>query len=162
MSEYKIVGGTGQAGGLIFYDKGNDSDGWRYLEAAPVESEFLAEWGADDVDVSGTLLTIGSGKSNTDIIIAKLNLIGETGKAAQICRNLNINGFQDWFLPSKEELYMMFSFLAADALGCFECDWYSSSSQKDNELFHEFDFGEGVEGYGLKFGISRFRAIRAF
>ncbi len=29
-AEY-IVGGTGPAGGIIFYDKGEYSDGWRYL-----------------------------------------------------------------------------------------------------------------------------------
>jgi hypothetical protein len=53
------VGDTGPAGGLIFYDKGNDSGGWRYLEAAPATAEFTATWdppgrrfdlrGSDDV-----------------------------------------------------------------------------------------------------------------
>lgn len=31
------VGKTGPAGGYIFYDKGEYSDGWRYLEAAPAD-----------------------------------------------------------------------------------------------------------------------------
>ena len=34
----------GLAGGMIFYDKGVVSDGWKYLEAAPVNSEFEADW----------------------------------------------------------------------------------------------------------------------
>ena len=34
--EYK-VGDTGPAGGLIFFDKGALTNGWRYLEAAPVD-----------------------------------------------------------------------------------------------------------------------------
>jgi hypothetical protein len=34
---YKI-GDTGPAGGFVFYDKGNNSGGWRYLEAAPEDS----------------------------------------------------------------------------------------------------------------------------
>ena len=38
------VGDTGPAGGLIFYDKGENTDGWQYLEAAPVEFEFQANW----------------------------------------------------------------------------------------------------------------------
>ena len=34
--DYK-VGDEGPAGGIIFYDKGEYSDGWRYLEAAPAD-----------------------------------------------------------------------------------------------------------------------------
>ena len=40
---YKI-GDTGPAGGIIFYDKGDNSDSWQYLEAAPPEFEFEANW----------------------------------------------------------------------------------------------------------------------
>ena len=28
----------------MFYDKGDNSDGWQYLEAAPPEFEFTANW----------------------------------------------------------------------------------------------------------------------
>jgi hypothetical protein len=38
------IGSIGPAGGNIFYDKGDNSDGWRYLEAAPAEFEFEANW----------------------------------------------------------------------------------------------------------------------
>jgi flagellar biosynthesis GTPase FlhF len=38
------IGETGPAGGIIFYDKGAKSDGWRYLEAAPASSEFEGRW----------------------------------------------------------------------------------------------------------------------
>jgi hypothetical protein len=40
---YKI-GDTGPAGGIVFYDKGDNSDGWQYLEAAPPDFEFSANW----------------------------------------------------------------------------------------------------------------------
>jgi formylglycine-generating enzyme required for sulfatase activity/TolB-like protein len=36
------AGETGPAGGLVFYDKGSASGGWRFLEAAPVSTEFEA------------------------------------------------------------------------------------------------------------------------
>jgi hypothetical protein len=39
------VGDFGPGGGWIFYDKGKISNGWRYLEAAPVDMEFAGiEW----------------------------------------------------------------------------------------------------------------------
>ena len=38
------IGGTGPAGGLVFYDKGSVSGGWRYLEAAPASTDFEAEY----------------------------------------------------------------------------------------------------------------------
>jgi len=38
------VGETGPAGGIVFYDKGDNTDGWRYLEAAPPDFEFEANW----------------------------------------------------------------------------------------------------------------------
>ena len=38
------VGDKGPAGGIVFYDKGDKTDGWQYLEAAPPEFEFEANW----------------------------------------------------------------------------------------------------------------------
>ncbi|MDR2181400.1 MAG: hypothetical protein LBN92_01845 [Treponema sp.] len=40
-TEYNL-GDTGPAGGIVFHDKKDTSDGWRYLEAAPASSEFIA------------------------------------------------------------------------------------------------------------------------
>ncbi|GHU33390.1 hypothetical protein FACS1894172_11810 [Spirochaetia bacterium] len=46
-SKVYVIGDTGPAGGLIFYDKGDYSDGWRYLEVAPVTTETTAQWRHD-------------------------------------------------------------------------------------------------------------------
>ena len=122
---YKI-GDTGPGGGIVFYDKGFTEGGWRYLEAAPAGKEFAAIWGPRDTNVAGTETKVGSGKRNTELIVAAL---GENGKAAKLCASLNFNGRNDWFLPSRDELDLMYNSLARVGLGNFLSGAYWSSSQ---------------------------------
>ncbi|MDR2897884.1 MAG: DUF1566 domain-containing protein [Spirochaetaceae bacterium] len=54
---------------------------------------------------------------------------GVTNNAVQICDTMNYNGFNDWFLPSVEELDLMYNNLKAKDLGDFRNDasyWASS------------------------------------
>jgi hypothetical protein len=67
-----MIGDTGPAGGIIFYDRGFTADGWRYFEAALARAEFRAEWVAVNKVVSGTREDVGSGKRNTQIIVERL------------------------------------------------------------------------------------------
>ncbi|MDR1250484.1 MAG: hypothetical protein LBK63_14445 [Treponema sp.] len=138
------VGDRGPAGGWIFYDKGVVSDGWRYLEAAPAETEFTAQWSEHKLfDVSGTDTTTGTGKRNTEIIVDFLRRIGENGRAAQLCDELIVGDeFDDWFLPSQDELDLMYQNLKAKGLGGFTDNWYWSSSQLDKRISWEQDFGD--------------------
>ena len=158
-----LIGDKGPAGGMIFYDKVSYADGWRYLEAAPAETEFEAEWGGYDFDIFDTLLTIGSGKENTKKIAEFLNYIGETSRAAQICAELDINGYKDWFLPSKDELNEIYINLVVNALGDFQNDWYFTSSQ----YFSFTVWDQCLNSIGLQFSSYkneklRVRAIRSF
>jgi hypothetical protein len=127
------IGDTGPAGGIIFYDNGSVINGWRYLEASL--NDFTAQWGASNLGVTGpslnntTGLSIGNGKQNTQIIVAALNQRGETGRAAQVCVNLDINGFTDWFLPSRDELNLMYQNLHSNGLGNFSAADYWSSTE---------------------------------
>jgi len=112
------IGGTGPAGGHIFYDKGSYSNGWRYLEAAPASTEWTDnEWGSFGTLIGGTGTGIGTGKSNTTIIVNWLNnnsddTLGDvtykTDRAAYLCDALTVGGYSDWFLPSKDELNLMY------------------------------------------------------
>jgi TolB-like protein len=134
------VGDTGPAGGIIFYDRGFIADGWRYLEAAPSKAEFHSEWGIYEeldiipglgvgINISGTGTAIGSGRQNTHLIVERLSQLGENNRAAQIVVGMEINGYRDWFLPSKDELDLMYINLKQKELGSFSNNIYWSSSQ---------------------------------
>jgi len=177
---YKI-GDIGPAGGFVFYDKGVFSNGWRYLEAAPAETEFTAQWtrmeeyqvgrGKDrethyrgGTAVSGTGTVIGSGKRNTELIVESLRRAGQTGMAAQLCANLKFDNFTDWFLPSKDELDLMYKNLKLKGLGGFSDDQYWSSSQSsDNLSAWEQFFKDGYKWTNnYKHNTNSVRAVRAF
>jgi len=156
------VGDFGPAGGYVFYDKGIFSNGWRYLEAAPAETEFPAQWGAYGKDVAGTSTSLGSGKRNTEIIVERLQLLGESGRAAQVCASLNFDRYKDWFLPSKDELDLMYKNLKQKGLGGFGSSWYWSSSQTNNRGAWVQRFSDGVQSYDAKNVTYSVRAVRAF
>jgi hypothetical protein len=155
------IGDRGPAGGIIFYDKGNNSDGWRYMEAAPVDLRGV-EWGLFGEGVSGTGTGIGSGKRNTELIIVALNRKGESGRAAQLCRAYTLNGYSDWFLPSKDELNVMYQNLKQKGLGGFSNNWYWSSSQSIGSNSWLQDFSSGNQYSNYKYNTSTVRAVRAF
>jgi hypothetical protein len=168
------IGDRGPAGGWVFYDKGVYSNGWRYFEAAPVKMEFRAAWGAFGQDVRGTVTGIGTGKRNTQIIVEYLRRIGENGMATQICNELTVGDYDDWFLPSKDELNLMYQNLAQKGLGEFtiaqremdeEFSGYWSSSQINTGCSWEQSLGTGRWNYysnGYKDLPAFVRCIRAF
>jgi hypothetical protein len=155
------LGDSGPADGIIFYDKKEYTNGWRYLEAAPAGTEFNAEWGSYTY-VTGTEIVVGSGKQNTELIVAVLK---ENGKAAQLCANLNVNGHKDWFLPSMEELDLIYKNLKMMGLGSFKDDWYWSSSASDYGSIAAWAqrFSDGSRNdYNHKGNAFLVRAVRAF
>jgi hypothetical protein len=121
------IGDTGPGGGMVFYDKGYESDDWRYLEVAIAGDPGLnVRWLFSYSDVAGTSTAVGSGMANTLKILA---LNESRMHAAKWCADYSciINGvtYNDWFLPSRDELYYMFANLDFNFL-----DWpYWSSSQ---------------------------------
>ena len=163
---YKI-GDRGPAGGIVFYDKRNNSDGWRYMEVSPVDLQ-KAQWGLYGQDVVGTKRDIGSGKRNTELIIAALNRNGENGKAAQLCRAYTLNGYNDWFLPSEDELSEMLSLKRNNTInmGAFNSEWYWSSRQDygGNSIKYAWIMSSTKpSGYqGSKSATGGVRAVRYF
>jgi hypothetical protein len=161
------VGKKGPAGGLVFYDKGSYSDGWRYLEAGPKDQGEGMWDDADEILEVETGSAVGVGKGNTLAMIQEQG----TGKyAATLCNNLTIGGFSDWFLPSIEELKLMYTNLKKANLGGFSGATYWSSSRyldrsdPNDECYDAYvcDFSKGSErttNMGQYFHV---RACRAF
>jgi hypothetical protein len=165
------IGERGPGGGIIFYDKGSFNDGWRYMEAAPADTEVKnLRWGAYGHDVSGTLVDLGSGKRNTQIILNYIRSLNQSGMAAQMCSQLNSGGKTDWFLPSREELHWMYLNLHSKGFGGFKNVRYWSSSQVDKNRAWYLHFGENGRAsdnydknrYSFLSGEIWTRAIRAF
>jgi hypothetical protein len=161
------VGDRGPAGGIVFYDKGVVTYGWRYLEAAPNDIPAPIRWGPNNTAIKDTDTAVGTGKANTQRIAPIINRHGEDG-AALLCTALNINGYQDWFLPSKDELNLMYVNLKKKGLGGFGDGYYWSSSE-----YNYFDawvqrFSDGSQNYshfytrGDKDYALPVRAVRAF
>jgi uncharacterized protein DUF1566 len=153
----------GPAGGFIFYDKGSYSDGWRYLETAPsdqdYENNYNIEWGCQESLIESTNAVVGTGYQNTMDIINDCTL---DGIAAQRSSILSINGFDDWFLPSKDELNLIYNELHCYGVGGFIDFTYWSSTEKDSISTWNQNFTNGIQASGEKGTFYRVRAVRSF
>jgi TolB-like protein len=164
--EYKM-GGAGPGGGLIFYDKGSYGGGWRYLEAAPVEAEKALSWSARRTGVDDTQAGVGSGKRNTQLIAeAFAKVSGEWDQAAQYCAELVHHGFDDWFLPSLDELNLMYGNLKRKGLGDFKAEiyWSSTAYSIDSAWYMNFTdaYISGFSSRSVKSSKNYVRPVRAF
>ncbi|HQH31090.1 MAG TPA: hypothetical protein PK900_09380, partial [Spirochaetota bacterium] len=164
-ARWTALGCTGPAGGLIFYDKGSYSYGWRYMEAAPLSEEVSKIWGAQ-TQVTDTSPDVGKGKQNTINII---NHYGASDYAAKLCGDLSYGGFDDWFLPSSLELGAMYTNLYKSGIGGFSGAIYWSSSEYSANAAVMRNFGESGSGGApppatshSKDNTCRVRAARSF
>jgi len=159
VSSYVLLD-IGPAGGYIFYDKGGYSDGWRYLEAAPSDQSTGALWGCYGELISGADgIAVGTGKQNTIDIEA---VCGTPGIPADICANLSWGGYSDWFLPSKDELNLMYTNLKVAGVGGFNDYVYWSSSEFNADLAWLQYFTNGNQYNYPKNLTNRVRAVRTF
>ncbi len=165
---YKI-GDTGPAGGKIFYVNENyETDDWRYLEAAPTEHEQDARWGANLKMATST--DIGTGRANTELIVAETEGYDRdigTEYAAKICSEFVLNGYDDWFLPSRDELDALYQ--QRNKVGGFveqphTNTIYWSSSASTQYVIHAWgqdDHGQ-KSGRLTKGGLLIVRPVRSF
>ena len=157
---YYNIGDTGPGGGKVFYDKGNYSDGWRYLEAAPIDQATNVKWSSTNVDVkSATGTAIGTGKANTVAIIAIHSGDTASNNAAKAAAAYSGGGKNDWFLPSKDELNEMYK--ARTHLGISSELFWSSSQENYLYAWYQY-FGDGRQYSNVKYVNYSVRAVRAF
>ena len=147
--------GQNYGGGIIFYV---DSTRQHGLIAAPVDQSVGAEWGCSYTYIGGTSTDIGKGQANTALIV---NNCSQANIAARICHNLDLNGFNDWFLPSRDELEQMY--LQKNLIGGFTDTWYWSSSEFSANFCWYVDLGNGFQSRDYSKGNTfKVRAVRAF
>lgn len=110
--DYETLIGTFYGGGILAYILKQGDPGYVHVQikgliAAPSD-QGSAKWGCPGTIIGGTNTALGTGAANTAAILAGCS--DEAGIAARLCDNLVLNGYSDWFLPSKNELNKLFKF----------------------------------------------------
>ena len=160
-------------GGIVFWV---DETGQHGLVAAKEDQSTGVRWYAGTY---GNTQAKGdgpfSGEANTSIIIAAQVAIGDDGStyAARICNELQVTEggktYGDWYLPSKEELNLMYQNKATiDATagvnggsGFASAFYWSSTEYKYFDAWNQ-SFGNGYQSNNVKSNASYVRAVRAF
>jgi len=133
------LGDTGPAGGLVFYDKGNNVGGWRYLEAAPADlgpTDYIENPGSFPPNLYQLWertyeregRAVGRGTYNSEYLMTIAQARGGFTWAVRLCDNYEANGFTDWFLPSRDELNFIYGNLYLQGKGNFRPEQYWSST----------------------------------
>ncbi|NQY29442.1 MAG: hypothetical protein HRT69_08220 [Flavobacteriaceae bacterium] len=150
-------------GGVVFWIDPTDNT---HGMVCAVSNQFISGvWGCDSISV-GTDSVIGSGATNTVAIEAACTTVGTV--VDQIA-NLSLNGYDDWFLPSEDELYAMYlnigivnTEIAANG-GQITYQFHWSSTEINTSSARFVNLTTGVLAGGGKDGNSYFaRAVRAF
>ena len=151
--------GDSYQGGIIFYLSGTFPDQYG-LVCAPNDQGTSVPWysqGYIYYGITGTV--IGSGQTNTSSLVS---ILGNGNFAARFCDDLVLNGYDDWFLPSRDELELMYTNLKKNGFGNFTNSCYWSSSEYDYLNAYAQYFSSGRQSYNNKFHSYSIRAVRVF
>jgi len=158
------IGQTYQ-GGIIFY---LDASGCHGLISAPTDqSTGIAWWNGSYIDTyaSGSGLFDGDGNCYR---IRRAQGDCASCNAAEICLDLSLGGYSDWYLPSKYELNLMYrnigqgNALGLGNVGGFNNYYYWSSTEYDSDDAWYQLFSNGEQSNYTKLYGFRVRAVRAF
>ena len=154
-------------GGVIFWidPASNNSSG---LVCAINDQGGDVQWGCYGTNIpSAQGVTIGTGSSNTLEIVSNCPIVGI---AADLANDAS-NGYNDWFLPSQDELNEMYlnktiinSTATANGGGEILNSWYWTSTQQNgnaNNAYFQY-FGNGLQTLNAKANLAKVRAVRAW
>jgi hypothetical protein len=162
------------AGGVVFWvDPTDNTHG--LVCAIEDQSTGIQWWNGSNIDIVGTQAGLGSGSVNTDAIIAAQGAV-ETSYAAGIARAYTGGGYNNWYLPSSDELALMenngnkeiINTTATNNGGSVFNDngaigyWASDQFQPNEEFAGWRSFNSTGQGYASKDNLYAVRAVRAF
>ncbi len=151
------IGDQGPAGGVVFYITDGGQHG---LEAAPTDQDGGSgvPWGCYGTEISGADgAAVGTGAQNTSDILAGCS---EAGTAAEIADAYSLGGYNDWFLPSKDELHLLNQRRVIVGGFASASDWCSTELNSNGAW--GYNFGSGGRDGDYKYSPLRVRAVRAF
>ena len=147
--------GQSYHGGIIFYI---DNTGKHGLVVSKVDLSTQIAWTAGAKAVTGaTGVAVGTGASNTQLIV---NAQGHTTSyAALLCHSYQKGDYADWYLPSKDELDLLYQ--QKGILGISAGDYWSSSEVSQGKAWEQ-EFGGGFKFKNSKSFTLHVRAISSF
>jgi hypothetical protein len=155
--------GTPYQGGVIAYillagDPGYIAGQTHGLIASIADISTGASWGCFGVNIA-TQIFIGQGATNTANILAGCPT---AGIAARLCDSYVSGIYDDWYLPSRNELDKLYTNRVA--IGGFTTNYYWSSSQNNASAgFCRYFFDGTTLAVAKNISVNMYvRAIRAF
>lgn len=144
-------------GGIVIYVDGTGQHG---LVCANLDQSNYIPWcSGSPVLTNATNIAIGQGANNTNLIVS---VQGAGAYAAKICDDLVLEGYDDWFLPTRNELYLMKDNIKNYGLGNFANTGYWCSTEFDATKAGVVNFLDGVYTEKNKTESWHVRAVRAF
>jgi hypothetical protein len=115
-------------------------------------------WGPDTA-TGATATILGTGAANTALIESVYGNLPYVSYAAGLAASVTDGGYNDWYLPSKDELNKIYINYPSLMMGA---NYYWSSSETDsNNAWYQY-FGDGSQVNSFKTLTFYVRAIRSF